>query len=199
MNKIIPISRLLELHDQLVMTNIASEEVLGLSDGVWKFIEVNHRCNQMLWREEDLARRNDVEPREIMINKRAIDQFNQKRNDAIENINDEILFLLKDVQLNKNAKLNSETAGSIIDRLSILSLKIRATSAQAARKDVEEEHIKICTSRLAILILQRQDLASCLDALINNFILGNEYFKTYKQFKMYNDPKFNTHIKSTVA
>ena len=101
MNKIIPISRLLELHDQLVMTNIASEEVLGLSDGVWKFIEVNHRCNQMLWREEDLARRNDVEPREIMINKRAIDQFNQKRNDAIENINDEILLILKDVKLNK--------------------------------------------------------------------------------------------------
>ncbi len=199
MNKIVPLSKLIDLHDQLAQEVISSEEVSIFSDGLWKFIEVNHRCNQMLWHEEDLARRNDVEPLEIMLNKRAIDQFNQKRNDAIENINDEILFLLKDVQLNKNAKLNSETAGSIIDRLSILSLKIRATSAQAARKDVEEEHIKICTSRLAILILQRQDLASCLDALINNFILGNEYFKTYKQFKMYNDPKFNTHIKSTIA
>jgi hypothetical protein len=181
------------------MTEISSEEVLGLSDGVWKFIEVNHRCNQMLWREEDLARRNDVEPREIMINKRAIDQFNQKRNDAIENINDEILLMLKDVKLNKNAKLNSETAGSIIDRLSILSLKIKATSDQAERKDVTDEHITICTSRLAILVLQRQDLASCLDHLISNFILGNEYFKIYKQFKMYNDPKFNTHIKSTTT
>jgi hypothetical protein len=149
----------------------------------------------MLWHEEDLARRNDVEPREIMMNKRAIDQFNQKRNDAIENINDEILFLLKDVKLNKNAKLNSETAGSIIDRLSILSLKIKATSAQTERKDVTDEHIKTCKLRLAILVLQRQDLASCLDSLINNFILGNEYFKTYKQFKMYNDPKFNVNIK----
>jgi hypothetical protein len=199
MNKMIPIPRLLELHDQLVKAEISSEEVLGLSDGVWKFIEVNHRCNQMLWHEEDLARRNDVEPREIMINKRAIDQFNQKRNDAIENINHEILLMLKDVKLNKNAKLNSETAGSIIDRLSILSLKIKATSDQAERKDVTDEHIKICTSRLAILVLQRQDLAYCLDDLINNFILGNEYFKIYKQFKMYNDPKFNTHIKSTTT
>ena len=35
--------------------------------------------------------------------------------------------------------------------------------------------------------------------LINNFILGNEYFKIYKQFKMYNDPKFNTHIKTTTT
>jgi Protein of unknown function (DUF4254) len=199
MNKMIPIPRLLELHDQLVMADISSEEVLGLSDGVWQFIEVNHRCNQMLWHEEDLARRNDVEPREIMINKRAIDQFNQKRNDAIENINDEILLMLKDVKLNKNAKLNSETAGSIIDRLSILSLKIKATSDQAERKDVTDEHITICTSRLAILVLQRQDLASCLDHLISNFLLGNEYFKIYKQFKMYNDPKFNTHIKSTTT
>ena len=199
MNKMIPIPRLLELHDQLVMTDISSEEVLSISDGVWKFIEVNHRCNQMLWHEEDLARRNDVEPLEIMINKRAIDQFNQKRNDAIENINDEILLMLKDVKLNKNAKLNSETAGSIIDRLSILSLKIRVTSMQVERKDVTDEHITICTSRLAILVLQRQDLASCLDHLISNFILGNEYFKIYKQFKMYNDPKFNTHIKSTTT
>jgi|APGre2960657423_1045063.scaffolds.fasta_scaffold26237_2 hypothetical protein len=197
MNKIIPMPRLLELHDQLVIADISIEEVLSFSDGLWKFIEVNHRCNQMLWHEEDLARRNDVEPLEIMLNKRAIDQFNQKRNDAIENINDEILFILKDVKLNKNAKLNSETAGSIIDRLSILSLKIRATSNQAERKDVTGEHIKICTSRLSILVLQRQDLAFCLDDLINNFILGNEYFKIYKQFKMYNDPKFNTHIKST--
>jgi hypothetical protein len=195
MNKIIPIPRLLELHDQLVITDISSEEVLSFLDGVWKFIEINHRCNQMLWHEEDLARRNDVEPREIMLNKRAIDQFNQKRNDAIENLNDEILFILKDVKLNKNAKLNSETAGSIIDRLSILSLKIRATSMQVERKDVTDEHITICTSRLAILVLQRQDLASCLDHLISNFILGNEYFKIYKQFKMYNDPKFNVNIK----
>jgi hypothetical protein len=116
-----------------------------------------------------------------------------------ENINDEILLMLKDVKLNKNAKLNSETAGSIIDRLSILSLKIRATSTQAERKDVTDEHITICKARLAILVLQRQDLASCLDHLISNCILGNEYFKIYKQFKMYNDPKFNTHIKSTTT
>ncbi len=199
MNNIIPISKLVELHVKLVKINISSDEVLSLSDGLWKFIEINHRCNQLLWHEEDLARRNDVEPLEIMFNKRAIDQFNQKRNDAIENINDEILFLLKDVKLNKNAKLNSETAGSIIDRLSILSLKINATSNQAERDDVTDEHIKTCKSRLAILVLQRQDLANCLDDLINNFILGNEYFKTYKQFKMYNDPKFNKYIKPTTT
>ncbi len=195
MNKIVSIPRLIEFHDQLVKKDISSEDVLSFSDGLWKYIEINHRCNQMLWHEEDLARRNDVEPLEIMLNKRAIDQFNQKRNDAIENINDEILFLLKDVKLNKHAKLNSETAGSIIDRLSILSLKINATSSQTERKDVTDEHIKTCKSRLTILVLQRQDLASCLDDLINNFILGNEYFKIYKQFKMYNDPQFNQFIK----
>jgi hypothetical protein len=114
MNKIVSIPRLIEFHDQLVKKDISSDDVLNFSEGLWKFIEVNHRCNQMLWHEEDLARRNDVEPIEIMHNKRAIDQLNQKRNDAIENINDEILFLLKDVKLKKNAKLNSETAGSII-------------------------------------------------------------------------------------
>ena len=71
MNSILSISRLLELQDELVKSNISSIEILNSSGELWRYIEINHRCNQMLWHEEDLARRNDVEPREIMLNKRA--------------------------------------------------------------------------------------------------------------------------------
>ena len=69
MNKIAAAPGLLDLHNKLVKTNISSEEVLSFTADLWKFIEVNHRCNQMLWHEENLASRNDVEPREIMLNK----------------------------------------------------------------------------------------------------------------------------------
>ena len=47
-------------------------------------IQANHRFNSQLWAEEDLARRTTVEAREIAANKRAIDGFNQARNDATE-------------------------------------------------------------------------------------------------------------------
>ncbi len=67
MNSILSISRLFEIHNELVKSNISSTEVLNASDELWKYIEMNHRCNQMLWHEEDLARRSDVEPREIML------------------------------------------------------------------------------------------------------------------------------------
>jgi hypothetical protein len=48
----------------------------------------NHRCNCLLWDEEDLARRRKRPDAEIAANKRAIDGYNQKRNDAIERIDE---------------------------------------------------------------------------------------------------------------
>ena len=56
--------------------------------GPWQAIEDNHRCNCLLWDEEDLARRRQVPDAEIAANKRAIDGHNQKRNDAIERIDE---------------------------------------------------------------------------------------------------------------
>jgi hypothetical protein len=38
---------------------------------------------------------------------------------------------------------------------------------------------------------QRSDLASCLDQLLADSKAGRAYFKVYRQFKMYNDPRFN--------
>ena len=89
------------------------------------------------------------------------------------------------------ARLNSETAGSMIDRLSILALKVHAMRAQAARHDVDEAHRSSSRGKLARLEQQRSDLAGCLDALLADAAAGCAYFKVYRQFKMYNDPRFN--------
>ena len=47
-----------------------------------------HKFNYLLWHEEDIARSRDVGDRRIAEVKRAIDGYNQKRNDAIEKIDD---------------------------------------------------------------------------------------------------------------
>src|SRR5262245_45602107 len=60
------------------------------ADGVWHWIEANHRFNGCIWEEEDHARRRDVADGAIVANKRAIDGFNQKRNDAIERIDEDL-------------------------------------------------------------------------------------------------------------
>jgi hypothetical protein len=154
-------------------------------------IEANHLHNQALWKEEDLARRRNVCDAEIVANKRAIDLNNQKRNDAIERIDELILQSLQSVKTAPGARLSSETAGAMTDRLSILSLKIRAMREQTQRSDVDGAHVDECLQRLARLIAQRGDLAACLDCLLAEAARGETYFKVYRQHKMYNDPKLN--------
>ena len=91
--------------------------------GLWRAIDDNHRHNCLLWDEEDLARRRSVPDAEIAGNKRAIDRLNQKRNDAIERIDEQLLALLTEVARLPQAKMSSETPGAMIDRLSILDRK----------------------------------------------------------------------------
>lgn len=178
---------------------IAAADLIAFHDGrapraaspLWEAIEANHRHNGMLWAEEDLARRRNVPDGEIAKNKRAIDGFNQKRNDAIERIDEILLGALDEVRRSVHARLSSETAGAMVDRLSILSLKIRAMRLQTERKDVDLAHIRTCQQRLERLIEQRSDLAGCLERLLAEAARGESYFKVYRQFKMYNDPKLN--------
>lgn len=173
---------------------------------VWRWVQTNHRCNSLLWAEEDLARRTTVAAHEIAANKRAIDGFNQARNDATERIDEIVLVALGLVDVASarsdmprssvppGARLNSETAGSMIDRLSILALKVHAMRAQTLRGDVDGAHRAASAVKLERLLQQRQDLGSCLDALLADAAAGRAYFKVYRQFKMYNDPRFNPEL-----
>lgn len=160
-------------------------------EGLWAAIVDNHRHNSALWDEEDLARRKHVPDAAIAANKRAIDAYNQQRNDAIERMDEAILQFFASVRLREGARLNSETAGSMIDRLSILSLKIRAMRRQTERSDVDQAHVESCRARLERLVEQRRDLAGCLDRLLEEFSRGESHYRIYRQFKMYNDPSLN--------
>jgi hypothetical protein len=158
---------------------------------LWQAIEANHRCNCLLWEEEDLARRKHAPDSEIAGNKRAIDVWNQKRNDAIERVDEALLTALAGVARKPDARLYSETAGAMIDRLSILALKIHFMALQTRRRDVGGGHIEACKAKLARLKEQRDDLAECLDRLLGEAERGEAWFKVYRQHKMYNDPELN--------
>jgi len=95
---------------------------------------------------------------------------------------------------NPSAPLHSESPGLMIDRLSILALKIYHTEQEAARVDAPEGHAERNCRRLAVLQEQRADLAGCLDALWRETLAGARRFKIYRQLKMYNDPDLNPAI-----
>jgi hypothetical protein len=192
------------LHDTLLAApGWPAREPAARDAGLWLWVQTNHRFNCLLWAEEDLARRTQVVDAEIAANKRAIDRYNQARNDATERVDELLLTELGLVDAasartdapvstaRAGSRLNSETAGSMIDRLSILALKVNAMRLQTERRDVDDAHRSASAAKLERLQQQRADLSACLDALLDDCRAGRAHFKVYRQFKMYNDPRFN--------
>jgi hypothetical protein len=159
----------------------------------WELVLEQCSRNYQLWNQEDQARRTDVDDSEIAAVKRAIDKLNQQRNDLIEKL-DEALLAGLEAGMNAEAPQNSETAGSIIDRMAIMGLKCHHMSREADRDDADADHRARCAGKLEVLREQRADLARCLDELIAGAREGTRRFKVYRQYKMYNDPTLNPEL-----
>ncbi|MGA2809425.1 MAG: DUF4254 domain-containing protein [Terracidiphilus sp.] len=172
----------------------ASESSESISDWL-DLVGRQHRANFELWHIEDEARAPGASDAELADVKRRVDRTNQRRNDLVEELDRTLLAWLEPRGLpNPVVALNSETPGLMIDRLSILSLKIYHTREEAERPDAPPGHAQRNLVRLAILEEQRADLALCLDALWRETLAGTRRFKLYRQLKMYNDPSLNPAI-----
>jgi hypothetical protein len=158
-------------------------------------VALQHRANCELWHTEDEARIPNASDAELAAVKRRVDRINQRRNDLAENLDRTLLIHLAPQGLpNPAATLHSESPGLIIDRLSILALKIYHTREEAERSDAPQGHAERNRERLAILEEQRADLAGCLQMLWEETLAGSRRFKLYRQLKMYNDPSLNPAI-----
>ncbi len=154
-----------------------------------------HHANFDLWHIEDEARRPGAPDAEIAAVKRGIDRANQLRNDLAEQLDEALLQHLAARGLpNSAAPLHSESPGLIIDRLSILALKIYHTREEALRAGAPQGHTQRNQERLEVLNEQRKDLAECLNHLWSDTLAGARRFKLYRQLKMYNDPALNPAI-----
>ena len=155
-----------------------------------------HSFNYQLWHEEDIARSPDVSDQEIARVKRSIDRFNQQRNDWIEKIDDEIAALIQsqNIQTRDDAVLNTETPGSAIDRLSIMSLRLYHLVEQLQRSDASAEHRDSVQQKIGVCQLQQSELAKSLQQLVDAIAAGTKRHLTYRQFKMYNDPTLNPYL-----
>ncbi|MFH1824190.1 MAG: DUF4254 domain-containing protein [Candidatus Firestonebacteria bacterium] len=153
--------------------------------------------NCFLWHEEDKARAKSLSSSIIASIKHTIDGTNQYRANKVEEIDKYILDGLTkfNVKIHMKTPLNSETPGAIVDRLSILALKIYHMAEQTKRLDCPSEHIEKCKSKLNVLLEQKKDLSICFNELINDLLKGKKRLKMYYQFKMYNDPSTNSWMK----
>lgn len=159
-----------------------------------------HQFNYQLWHEEDIARSRDVTDERIAEVKRAIDGYNQQRNDWIERIDETLIEMLGSVGVEPrpDARLNTETPGSAIDRLSIMSLRVFHLCEELEREDADEEHRQKVRERLDRCALQQTDLSASLGELLTDVFAGRKLLKVYRQMKMYNDPTLNPYLYKSV-
>lgn len=188
---------IIDLHDQRTHAwHQLPASAAEFAQKCWlSLVAAQHGTNFDLWHIEDEARAPGASDSELANVKRRIDRTNQRRNDLVEELDRALLDWLATRELpNPEAPLQSESPGLIIDRLSILSLRIYHTRQEADRLDAPDGHAERNRERLSILEEQRADLAGCLDALWRETLARSRRFKLYRQLKMYNDPALNPAI-----
>jgi len=143
------------------------------------------------WHLEDIIRDPQIDPAAGIQIKRRIDKSNQDRTDTVEKMDDYFLEAFRNVKYAPGARINSETPAWLLDRMSILMLKIYHMKEQTERKDASIQHIAKCREKLLILEEQKTDMGQAFNELIQDIGSGTRRFKVYRQMKMYNDASLN--------
>lgn len=190
-----PVTELTQLQIDMVAL-WHQEEISNPCEGFKSLVCQQHEYNYRLWHQEDIARSPTADDAQIADVKRAIDKLNQQRNDMIEKLDDAITecLSLAGVTPGPDASINTETAGSAIDRLSIMSLRLYHYAEQLEREDADSTHQQKVRDRIALCRQQHADLSQSLQELIDDIFAGVKQHRTYRQMKMYNDPSLNPAI-----
>jgi hypothetical protein len=166
---------------------------LNLESGPWTAIPhnltgVQELClkllwaNSQIWHLEDYCR-SKIDA-EILRCKPLIDTHNQLRNDIIEQIDDVIVPQQSHMWLDPNGHFVTETPGSVIDRLSINTLKVYHWNELRLSNDK-------FTSKYHTAVRQQCFLTHALNLLLNDMASGTRQAMQYKQLKMYNNSETN--------
>ena len=150
-----------------------------------------NRIDAVQWHLEDIIRDPKIDPVAALALKRRIDASNQDRTDMVEELDSWLRDKYADVHVLPDATINTESPAWALDRLSILALKIYHMDLEAHRPDADDAHRAKCAAKLNILLQQRVDLISAINALIDDIAAGRKYMKVYRQMKMYNDEDTN--------
>jgi hypothetical protein len=160
-------------------------------DSLQEMLYQKNWIDTVQWHLEDIIRDPNIKADEALAIKRRIDASNQDRTDMVEQIDDAILALYREVKPQSFARLNTESPAWAIDRLSILALKIYHMNIEAQREDIDAELLKKNQYKLSVLKIQEEDLCLAIDQLLEDLATGKRTAKVYRQMKMYNDPELN--------
>ncbi|MFG2407230.1 DUF4254 domain-containing protein [Streptomyces brevispora] len=135
-----------------------------------------HTVNGRLWDTEDRVRGALLSTAQVADCKREVDQLNAERNTLAERA-DEILGTLADAGC-ADAPLHTETLASVVDRLSVLTLRLWHSERAAVRDELARR-------RVPALLGQQEELRAALDSLVSDVVAGRRRLPTPARFKLY--------------
>lgn len=156
-------------------------------DDVQKLICLLIKINKILWDLEDSARLSELGDGHVAKAKKDIDISNQQRNDLIREI-DALLYKHFHVSRAGKESFYSESPGMIIDRLSIIFIKLSVV--QRLTSFIEETDLKSeYLEKEKILFSQIQSIGNFLDLYIERLLKKEVFFEIQQAVKIYNDKR----------
>lgn len=163
-------------------------------DELHRFIYLSIKTNKVLWDLEDSARLSELGDHHVAGAKKNIDITNQSRNNLIREI-DTILYKYLNIVPGSVDKFYSESPGMIIDRLSIIFIKlsiVRKLISLIEEEDLRSEYV----TKEKVLENQINDVGQFLDTYIERIINKDVYFEIQQPVKIYNDERVRKYFKS---
>ncbi|MGB1040728.1 MAG: DUF4254 domain-containing protein, partial [Flavobacteriales bacterium] len=120
-----------------------------------------HKCwiDTVQWHYEDIIRDPNINPDAALVLKRKIDASNQDRTDMVEKVDDWFWDYFGAKNDLSCGKINTESPAWVVDRLSILALKIYHMQEQVDRTDADSAHTAKVQEKLNVLLEQKEDLS----------------------------------------
>ena len=172
---------------------IKNPKVDSTYDNVQKLVYLIIKINKTLWNLEDSARLSELGDKHVAEVKKNIDIYNQQRNDLIREI-DTVLRRLLDVSRGVKESFYSESPGMIIDRLSIIFIKLAVV--QKIISVIREDDIKLeYLEKEKIAVGQIESIGNFLDLYIERLLKKEVFFEIQQPVKIYNDTRVRKYIK----
>lgn len=139
-----------------------------------------HEANGELWAAEDKVRA--AADSDAVAIKRSIDRLNRARNDLIDRIDEGFTHLSTRHFARPSTPVHTETLGSAIDRLSVVTLR-----EQRAQLLIEAADHEVAADRLPAIRAQRAELAKSIADLAADLEAGTRRLPDGRKFKLYGD------------
>jgi hypothetical protein len=156
-------------------------------DNTQKLISSLIKINKIIWDLEDLARLSELGDGHVAQAKKNIDINNQLRNDLIREI-DTVLYKILNISKGSKEAFYSESPGMIIDRLSIIFIKLSVIQKLVLiieEDDLRSEYLE----KKKVLLGQIESIGNFLDLYLERLMRKEVFFEIQQAVKIYNDKR----------